>query len=313
MKTLPQWMLRQTTTDNWRRSPLTDARWPRPTAARTVHRAAGAFARLAANALRADDIAERGGLLQRVDARARILGLVGLLVSATLMHSLIPLEVLYGACLALAAASGVPARRMTGVWLVVPLFTAAVMLPAALNMFNDGRHLWVLWRPGGAALGPLRLPEVIAVTDTGLLFVTRFVLRTAVCVSLVVLLTSTTSPARLFGGLRSLGVPRIFVMLLNLMHRYLGVIARAAEEIHLAKVSRSVRSAGPGQERAWLAAGMGALFRRTRALGHAVYLAMISRGYSGDVRLLDQPRWRAIDWAFLVCAAAMAAALLVWM
>jgi energy-coupling factor transporter transmembrane protein EcfT len=71
------------------------------------------------------------------------------------------------------------------------------------------------------------------------------------------------------------------VTLLSMMERYLWVLARAAEEIHLAKASRSIARGSLRDEQAWVAAGIGSLFRRTRALGHEVYLAMISRGYTG--------------------------------
>ncbi len=60
-----------------------------------------------------------------------------------------------------------------------------------------------------------------------------------------------------------------------------------------------------------MAAGMGALYRRTQTMGNAVYLAMLSRGYTGDIYLLDDPRWRLTDWAFAMIAVGFAAVLLV--
>jgi cobalt/nickel transport system permease protein len=119
------------------------------------------------------------------------------------------------------------------------------------------------------------------------------------------LLTATTRSNRLLRGLRGLGVPVLFVMLLSMMERYLTVFIRAAEEIHLAKISRSITVGTLRQEQAWVAAGIGALFRRTQALGNVVYLAMISRGYTGEVYLLDEPCWQVTDWAFLLITAGL--------
>ncbi len=260
-----------------------------------LRRALGSFARLLAEMLDNEAVAGRSGWLQGVDARAKIVGLLALLIVATLVHGLATLALAYALCLLLAAVSRIPARRLAVVWLAIPLVSAAIMLPALLNVVTPGRPLVTLWR------SPL-----LTITDAGVLVASRFVLRTAVCVTLALLLAATTRTARLFRGLRALGTPLLFVMLLGMMERYLALFVRAAEEIHLAKISRSITSGTVRQEQAWVAAGMGALFRRTQALGDAVYLAMVSRGYTGEVHLLDAPGWAATDWAFLLIALGLA-------
>ena len=101
------------------------------------------------------------------------------------------------------------------------------------------------------------LPSKLAVTDAGLVVAARFILRAAVCVSIVALLTATTQRVKLFRGLRMLGVPQIFVTLLSMMERYIGVLVICAEEIHLAKISRSIAPGAfvrkkPGPRLGWV-------------------------------------------------------------
>ena len=293
MNSLPAWMQPQAIPD----IPELPAKPRRNLARRTLN----SLALLLAEMLGDDVVASRGGLLQRIKPRAKVLGLIGLVVVATLLHSLAALLAAYGLCVLLAVASRVPARRFAGAWLAAPLFSSIIILPAVLNVVTPGEPIW-----------PFRLgPWNLAVTDAGLLFAMAFVLRVAVCVSLALLLAVTTRPARLRRGLRALGVPRIFIMLLLMMERYLAVIVRSAEEIHEAKLSRSIAPGSLRQEQAWVAAGMGALFRRTQKLGNAVYLAMISRGYTGDIYLLDEPRWSWREWAFLAAAAAAGTGLVI--
>ncbi|HEY3284678.1 MAG TPA: cobalt ECF transporter T component CbiQ [Armatimonadota bacterium] len=281
------------------------------TGSHLVRRTLSSFARLLETVLSTDAAAGGTGLLQRVDPRAKVVGLLGLVVVATLVHGFAALLGLYTACCGLALLSRVPARRLMSVWLAVPLFTAALMLPALLNLVSPGEPVLVLWRSQGGTLGPWHLPRLVGVTDSGLLVSARMVLRATVTVSLVSLLTTTTPAPRLLRGLRALGVPQVFVMVLMMMERYLSVLVRAAEEIHLAKLSRSLGGGGLRQEHAWLASGMGSLFRRTQSLGDAVYQAMISRGYTGEVYLLEESRWRGADWCFLaLCAGLSALALL---
>lgn len=283
----------------------------RSTRRNIVRLAIGSFARLIDELAANNTIAAQPGLLQQIDPRAKVIGIIGLIVIVTLVQQLSTLLLAYALCLLLAVLSQVPARRLTHAWLVIPLFSAAIMLPALLNVVTPGQPLLTLWHFTGTHIGPWKLPPTLTITDAGVYVAGRFILRTAVCVTLALLLTVTTRSNRLFRGLRALGVPMLFVMLLSMMERYLTVFIRAAEEIHLAKISRSIAVGTVRQEQAWVAAGMGALFRRTQSLGHAVYLAMLSRGYTGEIHLLEEPRWQLTDWAFLMIAVGSAVVMLI--
>lgn len=309
---LPAWMDPAARPQNWDRLPDgLVCLVPRSGARAAARRATGQFAKLIADVLSADEASSRPGLLQGIDARLKVVGLIGLIVVTTLLHSISALVAACGLCGALAVISRAPARRLAGVWVMVPLFSVAIMLPATLNVVTDGRPVLVLWRFTADRFGPWSLPAALSVTDAGLLVAARVVLRTLACVSFAALLTSTTPSSKLFRGLRMLGVPQMFVMLLSMMQRYLGVIARAAEQIHLAKLSRSIAPGTIRQEQAWVAAGMGSLFRRTYSLSSQVYLAMLSRGYTGEAHLLEDPRLHARDWLFLAACAAAGSALFV--
>ena len=311
---LPPWMLDRTRRDD---ADQTAVEAPVPAAKHgrgprnLVRHAVGSFARVVEELVANDTIAAHPGLLQHIDPRAKVIGVIGLIVIVTLVQHLSTLLLAYALCLLLAVLSRVPAWRLTHAWLVIPLFSAAIMLPAVLNIVTPGQPLLTLWHFSGTHLGPWQVPPTLTITDAGVYVAGRFILRTAVCVTLALLLTVTTRSARLFRGLRALGVPLLFVMLLRMMERYLTVFIRAAEEIHLAKISRSLAVGTVRQEQAWVAAGMGALFRRTQSLGHAVYLAMVSRGYTGEIHLLDEPRWQLTDWAFLMIAVGSAVVMLI--
>lgn len=306
MSSLPDWMHADTASEDW-----TAAASSRRRGGSVVRRALRGLAALMSLMVADDACAAGSGVLQGIDARVKAVSLIGLVVIATLVHSLAALGLLYGLCVLLAASSRVSVKRFAGVWLVVPLFSAAIMLPATLNVVTDGSPIWTIVHFTRERFGAWALPRDLAVTDAGLLAAARMVLRTAVCVSLATLLAATTPRARLFRGLRALGVPQLFVALLAMMDRYLGVVIRAAQEIHLAKLSRSISPGNVRGEQAWVAAGIASVFRRSHALSQAVYLAMISRGYTGEVRLLNEPRPQPRDWAFAAAAAAYAALALV--
>ena len=259
---------------------------------RALYRILEAICRLAEE----DGGATQGGFLWAVHPGAKLLGFAALLLSVTLVHSFSALLLALSGCVLVALVTRT-SPRLAWAWLGVPLFSAAVVLPASLGWISGGRPVLTLW-------------DSVAVTDAGLIVASRFVLRSLTCVSLVLLLTATTGPGRLLCGLRSLRFPRDIVFLLGMVAHYAVVLLGAAEDIHLAKLSRTVRAGGLRGEQAWVAAGLGALHRRSRAMAEEVHLAMVSRGYRGEARLLGQPPARMADAVFLSACAALSSGLL---
>lgn len=275
-------------------------------ARRALARLAEALAQELAGTARA-----QSSWLGRLEPRAKIASVILLIVAVTLVRGLWVLAAMLAAVLLLSLASGISARRLARAWLGVPLFSLAIILPATLNLVTQGAAVLTLWRLGeGARFGPWALPPAITITAPGLVVAGRFLLRATDCVMLTFLLVGTTDQGALVSGLRRLGMPRAFGMVLAMMQRYLAVLLRAAEEIHLAKLSRTISAGTARQEQRWVAAGIGSLFRRTRRLAEEVGEAMLSRGYDGDLQVGRAGRLRSADRWWLVGAVACAAALL---
>lgn len=283
----------------------------RGAAPRLVRRALGSLAGVLATLVPTGRSPQRRRLLAATDARAKLVAVLTLIVATTLMRTPAALALSLALALTLAAIARTPGRRVVAALGASLLLSAILSLPATLNLVSGGPALLTLWRPHGASLGPWRLPEVVAVSTAGLVVAGRLVLRTTACVAFVLPLAATTTPSELFRGMRGLGVPQAFVLLLSMAERYLAVLVRAAEELHLARLARSIAPFGVRREQAWAAAGVGAVFRRARSLADGVTLAMVSRGFTGEVRLLRPPRPGRRAWLLVAGAALMAALLLV--
>jgi cobalt/nickel transport system permease protein len=252
------------------------------------------------------------GVLSGLDARAKIVGILALIIGVTLVRGLIPLGVVLLAAVILALAGGVGIRRLARLWTGVPIFTAAIALPAITNFVTPGNPvLTILHLPPGASIGPWPLPNALTITDWGLTVAARLLLRATDCVTLAFILVATTDHAALMNGLRRLGMPKVFGMTLSMTQRYIGLLVRAAEELHLAKMSRTI-SAGPARrEQRWVASGIAALFRRTHRLAREVHDAMISRGYDGDLQVRKPPSFRIADGVWLAASVLVAAAIVI--
>jgi cobalt/nickel transport system permease protein len=226
-----------------------------------------------------DDVARSPGLLQRMDARVKIVGLVGLLVAAGLVRTIPVLVAFYLATLGLAAASRLSLRFFVKrVWLFVPIFTGVVVLPAMFSFVTHG-HIVV---PLGSWFG-----HRVGLTSQGLHSAGLMVIRVATSISLVVLLTLTTPWTKLLGALRALRVPRLFVVVLGMAYRYLFHLLGSVTDMYTARRARMVGAeTDVASGRAFVAAGAGALFGKAHALSEEVHQAMVSRGFTGDVRSL---------------------------
>jgi cobalt/nickel transport system permease protein len=249
-------------------------------------------------ALFADDVAAHDGLLQRLEVRVKVVTMIGLLVVTALLHSIPVLALVYAGTVGLAAASHISVRFFVKrVWLFIPIFTGIIVLPATLNVVTAG-HIVI---PLGTWFG-----HELGVTSEGLHAAGLIVVRVATSISLVVLLTLTTPWNRLLAGLRGLFVPRMFVLVLSMAYRYLFHLLGSVTDMYDARRARTVGDERGVGGRRFVAASAGALFGKAHVLSEEVYMAMVARGYTGDVRTLQRSRPRWIDAVWIVACIAVA-------
>jgi cobalt/nickel transport system permease protein len=261
-----------------------------------------AVANVAEQSLFSEAYAGRRGLLQSLDVRVKILTFAFLLIVTSFAHSPQALWLLYGLGLLLAALSRVPLGFfLKRVWLFVPLFSAAIVLPSLLNIITPGEPVWVvLSLDRSYEWGPYRIPREIAVTSQGLWGGIIFVSRVAASVSFAVLFTLTTRWSSIFAGLRALLMPRVFVMTLGMTYRYLFVLLRLIQDMYRARKSRTIHRLTAANERSWVASRIGFLFGKSTEMSSNIYGAMISRGYHGEALSLSRFRIAPADLLWLV-------------
>ncbi|MGJ7417595.1 cobalt ECF transporter T component CbiQ [Streptomyces cinereoruber] len=123
-----------------------------------------------------------------------------------------------------------------------------------------------------------------------------------------VLLAATTELRSLLLGLQRLKLPPLLVQIASFMIRYGDVITDEMRRMSVARRSRGFEARGV---RHWgvLAKSAGALFIRSYERGERVHLAMVSRGYTGTIPVLDEVAATRAQWAY--AAALPLAALLI--
>ncbi|GLW34146.1 cobalt ECF transporter T component CbiQ [Actinoplanes regularis] len=110
------------------------------------------------------------------------------------------------------------------------------------------------------------------------------------------LLAATTTMRDLILGLDRLRVPTVFTQIATFMLRYIDVLAGDARRMRIARLSRGYDPRFLWQVKAF-AVGVGSLFLRSYERGERVYLAMVSRGYTGRLPRSAEGRAPARQWA----------------
>lgn len=126
-------------------------------------------------------------------------------------------------------------------------------------------------------------------------------IRTWIGVQAGILLTVSTRFPDLIWALDELHVPKVLVAIVSFMYRYLFVLIDQSMRMRQARASRSAVTQESRRPSAiWHAkvVGMmvGSLFLRSLERSERVYAAMASRGYEGEMRILNSFHMRPQDW-----------------
>jgi cobalt/nickel transport system permease protein len=270
-------------------------------------------ARIAEYALFSEDYARRRGLLQTLDVRVKLITFLAIIVLLSFLHTPQAIWLVYATALALALLSRIPLGFFQKrVWLFVPLFSAAVVLPALLNLVTPGEPLVVLCHLSqGYHWGPYTIPAEITITREGVWVAIVFVSRVAASVSFAVLLTISTRWADIFSGLRTFMVPRVFVMTLSMTERYIFVFLRLIQEMYRARKSRTIRPLSAAADRSWTASRIGVTFTKSLEMSEDIYKAMLSRGFHGDFPAVSRFQSSFVDYLWLAAVLTGAAGLII--
>ena len=127
--------------------------------------------------------------------------------------------------------------------------------------------------------------------------------------TLTAILSLTTAWNSVLKALRTLRVPIVAVVLLGMTYRYIFLLLQTAQEMMWARKARLISPLQGREARHLMAASAGVLLSRTVAMSRDIHLAMQSRGYRGEVYLLEDFHWRGADTVFLGAGLILALAL----
>jgi cobalt/nickel transport system permease protein len=162
--------------------------------------------------------------------------------------------------------------------LVKPLLAA---LPFCLfaglsNLFLERTPLFVI---AGFGFRPIPVTK-------GFVSLCTLLLRSCLCVAAVLLLAATTPFHRLSAQLRRFRVPVLFIMVLEIMYRYMGILAG---EVRSMARAYTLRGGGRGVAIMHMGSFTGQLLIRSVRRAERIYAAMQCRAYTGGLAPSEGP------------------------
>jgi len=232
---------------------------------------------------RAEASATGTGFLQRIDPRAKLGGLLLLIVAAVASHRIAVTGAIFATALLLAAVSGKTVlRTIAALWGGILFFTGAIVFPSLFT--TPGATLWIVpWLHWKA-------------TATGLHSAVHLIVRAETTATLATLMVLTTPWPHLLKALRVLRVPAIVVAILSMTHRYIFLMLQLAQDYFEARRVRMVGNLDDTQRRRMAVSGVAVLLSKSLQLASEVYEAMLARGFRGTVYTLDEFRMKTLDW-----------------
>jgi cobalt/nickel transport system permease protein len=153
--------------------------------------------------------------------------------------------------------------------------------------------------PAAVAFGPFSWRLTL-----GLMRCFTILAKFTVTMLALIALVSSTRFSDLLAGLQKLGLPRVLVIQLGFLYRYIFVLIDRAQHILRARAGRKLRNLGLKAELKIAGAMLGSLFIRSIDTAEHIDTAMQARGFDGKWKTLAKLRIRTADCVFASAAAA---------
>lgn len=236
--------------------------------------------------LASEETASKKGLMQSLEPRVRIFGILAIVVASALTVSAWVLAFAGLAMVFLAYTSGAGFAALAKRVAPSFVFTTMLVVPVFFSPMTPGEDL-------------VRIAPRLSITVEGASIALFFILRVTVMVSLIALLFLTTRQSDFFKGLGGLKAPRFFATALFMTFRYIFILLKTAEDSTLARKSRTISPVRLKEAQDWFASRITLILKKSLNMSEEVNMAMTSRGFAGSIRSFDGSPLGIRDYAWL--------------
>lgn len=233
---------------------------------------------------------KKDSFLSKIDERIKIISLVIILITISFLNKIESILLFYIFSLIIGYFGKLRLKDfLKRTWSFIPLFTLIIAIPV------------IFINPTNLSLG---------FSKQGLLNAIRFVMRVATSISYVQILIMSTSWIKVLSSLRTLGVPSLIISIISMTYRYIFVLLKLAEDLYLAKKSRTINIKDLKREQTFSANSIGIIAIKSHELSKEISQGMLSRGITEKFSFQFQSHLNFIDIIFLISTIIIALSIL---
>jgi cobalt/nickel transport system permease protein len=246
------------------------------------------------------DTASRKGLLQKLDARTKLIFLISFIVIISFQRQIPNLLLCFFFILILYPLSGLNLiLSLKKAFWPVFFFGFIVISPAMLNIVSGGEIKFKLIQfDREYTFWIYHLPASIGISGEGIQLVIKLFLKISNSILLTLLIFSTTSFAEIIKAMRLFRVPDIILLSITLSYKFIFILAKTTEETYLSLRSRWINHTNDTEGSKIIAGRISFVFRKSWNKYEEIYRAMIARGFSGRVNLCYSGKFHLRDLIF---------------
>lgn len=223
---------------------------------------------------------KKDSFLSKINERIKIISLILILITISLLNKIESILLFYILSLVISYLSKLSLKNLLKrTWSFILLFTLVIAIPIIF-------------------INPINLS--FGFSEKGLLNAIRFVLRVATSISYIQLLIMSTSWIKILASLRVLGVPSLIIAIVSMTYRYIFVLLKSAEDLYLAKKSRTINIKNIRREQNFSANSIGIIAIKSHELSKEISQGMLSRGISENFSFQFKSNMTLIDIIFLI-------------
>ena len=175
-------------------------------------------------------------------------------------------------------------------------FGFLISFPAAFNVVTPGAVVLPVFElPDSYDFWIYHIPREIGLTMQGINGVVMLCLRIINSLTISFLVLYTTPFYKIIRALQIFRVPDAFLFVITLSYKYIFIFAKTMEDMYLARKSRLAGMMRNNEARLWVAGRMADMFRTTMSRYEEVFRAMMSRGFTEQVKISDLGKMGIVD------------------
>jgi cobalt ECF transporter T component CbiQ len=233
------------------------------------------------------ELASKDALFQRLDARIKLIFLVSFVIIISLKNEIHAQTLIVIFIFFLVLLSRLtPIVFYKKILVFGFIFGFLIALPSAFNIITKGKIILpILKFSRPYDIGIYHIPQMIGITSEGMSGVIMLTLRVINSISVSFLVIYTTPFHELIKALKLFRIPDAILMIIMLSYSYIFIFSKTIEEIYLAKKARTLTNNNNNEARKWIVGRIAFLFHKTQQRYEDIFKAMLSRGFSDNIRL----------------------------